>query len=43
MSKCRLLEEGNPIYKGIDASIVSPPSLEAKRKSSLERNPNNIL
>jgi hypothetical protein len=42
MSKRRLSEEGNPISSGIDAAIVSPPSPEEKRKSSLERNPNNI-
>ena len=42
MSKCRLSEEGNPISSGIDATIVSPPSPKAKRKSSLEINPKNI-
>jgi hypothetical protein len=42
MSKSSLSEEANPISNGIDDVIVSPPSLEAKRKSLLERNPNNI-
>jgi hypothetical protein len=42
MSKRRISHQGNPISSRIDATIVSPPSLEAKRKSSLEINPNNI-
>jgi hypothetical protein len=42
MSKHRISEEGNTISSGIDAIIVSPPSLEEKRKSSLERNPYSI-
>jgi hypothetical protein len=42
MSKCRLLEEGNPISRGIDVVIVSPPSPQAKCKSSLQKNTNNI-
>jgi hypothetical protein len=40
MSKCRLLEEGNQISSRIDSAIVSPPSQEAKFKSSLKRNLN---
>ena len=32
MSKCRLSKEGNPISSGINVSIISPPSPEAKRK-----------
>jgi hypothetical protein len=42
MSKHRLSEEGNPISSGIDVVVVSPPSPEAKRKSSLEINPSSI-
>jgi hypothetical protein len=42
MSKHRLSHEGNPIYSAIYDTNVSPPSPEEKRKSSLERNPNNI-
>jgi hypothetical protein len=42
MSKCRLSHEGNPISSTINVANVSPPSPEAKHKSSLERNPNNI-
>jgi hypothetical protein len=42
ISKRRILEEGNLISSGIDVSIVSPPSPEAKNKSSLERNPASI-
>ena len=42
MSKCRISEEGNPISNGTNATIVSPPSPKAKRKSSLEINPNSL-
>jgi hypothetical protein len=42
MSKHRLLKEGNPISMGTDVIVVSPPSLQEKRRSSVEANPCNI-
>jgi hypothetical protein len=42
MSKRRLSKEGNTISNGIDVDIVSPPSPEAKRNISLEKNPSII-
>jgi hypothetical protein len=42
MSKCRILEEVNPIFSGIDVVVVSPPSPKVQRKSSIETNPINI-
>jgi len=42
MSKRRILEEGNPVYRGIDAIVVSPPSPQAKHRSLVETNPNSI-
>jgi hypothetical protein len=42
MSKSKLLEEGNPISSRTHDVVVSSPSLEAKCKSSLERNQYSI-
>jgi hypothetical protein len=42
MSKHMISEEGNPISSGIDVVVVSPPSPEAKHKSSVETNPISI-
>jgi hypothetical protein len=38
MSKHKLSKEGNQISSAIDVDVVSPPSPEEKRKTSLERN-----
>ena len=42
MSKSRLSEEGNPISSRIDDVVVSPPSPQAKWRSSINTNPSNI-
>jgi hypothetical protein len=42
MSKHMLSKEANPISSRIDVIFVSPPSPQAKWRSSVDTNPSNI-